>query len=1424
MKVICKSKTEVTHGQIPIYIFNSDMKQSPTRTYNLKRSTSRSIIAYALLISQIITSCGPQHTPLPAQRASNSTGEGLELPMWDPHGTAPGQGAAVEGSQAETPAIALQMSQREQGQAPQTATTPSSPQKKPIIRYGIMCALASSATFTLWRAVSVAPITSHAGQVSNGWLKYTFPPSYHSLHNQIQTLQAKVKGLGSMVEAVETVGGCNAYRGWSLNDQSEQDLWLQQTLVRHQEECRQSGAVDLTQELADVQRHIAQNHSIENKELTHAISRSGDPYLAVPHPPLYDTTVDSTLPDSYPPKPDVRLPNVGKFNINSTKDLLPARRLFDLVDENGFGPDLRDETYGVHLWCYLIPGNLVKGKTSLGWPCSVDAGGWWVLAGNKRETNDPYFDNAKEFYTTVSSWKIQHLDCLGHVKSEEPEPRSEVQNKVIQEALALRMMACIQGAFSTLEMEHVQDGSWVRINPKGKLAYPISRCAHFFAGGYTQLYPNIFNGAGIYFYPNSLLTGLGSQIGEMYPECKQMVTSKWSAPYCADTEYLNAVHSGKAYLKLAPESNQACEDYKANMQQLETDLVKTQHELEMETEAVRKDLQDYRLQYEELEKRQKDLIRQYETGERSIDSILQDLSTIKEKVAAFNQAVTEKKKAIAAELREAEERAEAERKRLELNQTLIEKLQRCQNLNLQVQALHKRYSEDINQALDKIQMRMNTMMEENARILQALQTQQQLQTWETPIATMDTERQQDIDQQKALKGKYIASQAERLALLVNTTMRSEDRNADLNALHEVDLAIVEEVNQINTRSEAREAQYAAWRAITENTTQAIETDNQQLQQQLTSVQEQLLAVADSINITQQEVITKDQELDQKDSIVTECFNEAMEIEKEHKADVSEELQAHLAEAARLRKELEKLDQDAKEARVVATQAAVEKEHQRIQAEIDRSIDLVNQTSNTVYQRLANAHTLDTALLQRNQHFITMMEAHTYEKLYRTMQWVLDRSKGFERKMCAYLNNPILHNVAEVACNINSGFSNYLGSLDNSYMQIPSSVRALYADYRPAAAQLFRKLHEDYEMQLSEDQRPYKEMDRLMQEFSIKTANIFRIIYGEVVQANSKAQSQQIHAQMDTSVQDFMTFNQNLINTVLNAIPRLLSISAILYFMKAAYRLKLHTITSAKQSDFLAHGSKMAIIPTLAFMGYSLVRPQKDYEIGSLQQDSNALLMVESACLLAATFLINMATLCVYPKVEQTAASLGAVMAIYQFFQMPHLLSVTSSMPACVANIPAKVLATNNAHANAILSTNVLAERIDSYADQLGNVIGSSYNNANAVYFRHCDLQVQQHAEQQFRDIILTVLYCYNSMTLLSHGITCCNGHSYKLITKLNYTAFLLRCALCIFPTYRMPTIDFKVTVAQPGWIEMMLLALVMSMSVKNSRNTGGRKS
>lgn len=174
-----------------------------------------------------------------------------------------------------------------------------------------------------------------------------------------------------------------------------------------------------------------------------------------------------------------------------------------------------------------------------------------------------------------------------------------------------------------------------------------------------------------------------------------------------------------------------------------------------------------------------------------------------------------------------------------------------------------------------------------------------------------------------------------------------------------------------------------------------------------------------------------------------------------------------------------------------------------------------------------------------------------------------------------------------------------------------------------------------------------------------------------------------------------------------------------------------------------------------------------------------------------------------------------MMAIYQYFQITSLVAVTSVMPACMNNIPAKALAINNAHANAILSTNVLAEKIASYADQLGDLIGSSYGDENDKYFRHCTTQGQY--DVPFKQGLVTILYLCHSWMLLATIITSIKGHSYKPLTKIAFTAFLTRCALCIFQEYQTPTIDFKVTVLQPCWVEMMVGALVISMRVKNSR-------
>ncbi len=842
-----------------------------------------------------------------------------------------------------------------------TLPTPNSP-----LRYGLMFSFAASAVFTLWRAQSsVSPIVAHEDALSNTWFSYKYPPSYYSMYNQSQDFIASMERMARLVEEVEQVGACSPYRVGYDNPKNKQERLFHATIYQHQAACKRDGVTDLTQELAEVQRKISRNFSLSNPPLQQPILSAADEITA-DSVPLSLTTIASDSNSIVHESPVAR------------------RKLFELVDETGFDEDLRDTRYGVHLWCYLIPGNLVKGKTNLGWPCSVDASGWWVLAGNDRAASDKYFDNAQTFYNTVASWKIQYLDCLGHVQREEPEPRSDVQNKVISEALELRMIKCIQGAFSTLNIAHTREGSWVLINPTGKLAYPISECAHFFAGGFLQLYPNIFNGAGIYFYVRSLVTGVGPKIGKMYPECNNMVTSKWSAPYCADTAYLNAVHSGQAYLQLEPESNQACDDYRASMQQLETDLAQTKHNLEQEGEDVKERLEAYQQQYQTLKQKQEALMRQYQKGEKSIASILQDLATIQKHLAVFNQALADKKKTIAEELRAAEERAEKERKRLAANQSLSEKLAHCQKINLDIKSLHASYTAEISQAFEAIQSQMQQLMKAHTHILQALQGQQPIETREVAMTTMEEERKQDVIQQQALKSQYIADQAERLELLLNTTLGSETRQLQLQTLHESDQAIFDQVNTINVRSTAREQQYAEWRTLTEYTTQTLEAEIDTWQQQLTAFNATLLQVDAEIATKQQFVQDKRQELDNEDKRVAECFQEALAMQQEHEADISKSLQEDLQEATRLRKELEILDQEEKIKSALQTQESITQERQKIQDELEKYRHLVNQTAHNVYQKLDNAKALDTALAEGSHNFTTMMNDQNKERQYQTM--------------------------------------------------------------------------------------------------------------------------------------------------------------------------------------------------------------------------------------------------------------------------------------------------------------------------------------------------------------------------------------------------------------------------------------------------------
>lgn len=1386
------------------------MKNIITSNQKYSISVVHRIIAYVLLMSQLLTSCIPNNIPLPFAPEG-----GLELAELNPPQRNVGSSlelAELSPSQVSSHDVSLQDAMLPPPQS-DSSNLPSSSEAAEgavgretptcnTVRYGTMLGLIFSALFTLSRSRPQSYIlVTPQGSFSSEWLTYSYPENYDSIQNQFHELKAKGQYVGLIVADVEQRGACYAYRDHhKINETSEGDVLFHQLILKHREQCVQRGVTALTTEFAEIQRQIFKIYSIENNQSNHSATPiSADSSSLQLREQLPVETVESDT------------------NFNTNEVAISRRKLFELVDQRGFNADLRDAKYGVHLWCYLLPGNLVPGKTNLGWPCSFDSAGWWVLAGNNRGSSDQYFDNSNEFYTNVASWKIQYLDCRGHIKHEEKAPRSEIQNKVIRDALELRMIKCLQGSFSTLKIAHIRDGSWLLINPTGKLAYPITNCARFFAGGYRNLYPNIFNGAGIYFYARSFLTGFGSQIGEMYPECKKMVTSRWSSPYCADTEYLDAVHSGRAYLKLQPESNQECEDYSARMRKLEEDMAKTKHELEMEKEAVKQGLQDYKKKYEELERMQKDLMNQYQTGERSIERIVKDLATIRDNIDAFNQQLKDKKKAIVAELQAAEEKAERDRKRLETNQALKEKLAYCQQMNLAMEELYKSYAQEVSKAFDDIQSQLHKIMEENGSILKALQGQQQIETWESVISTMDENRKQDIDRQKALKSEYIAGQAVILELLLNTSMGSEDRKAQLNALHARDQAIFDEVNAITARTKARDKKYDELRIITENTTQEIDQGSNRLQQQLSSVKEELVKSDEEIARKQQFVKEKEKELYQQDTMVTECFQEAIAMQNKSEAEISQELKEDLAEASRLRNALLKLDQEERNKTAVTTKEEIVKEHQRIQDAIDRGVDLANQTAENVNQRLSNANALDKELSHWNNNFTAMMRDQNKEKLYLTMQWFLDRSKGFEKKMCAYLNNPILHNSAEIACNINSGFSTYLGSLDNNYMQIPSSVRSLYLDYRPQGAEIFKKLHDSYAMKLDEHQPSYQEMSSMMEEFSIKTANIFRIIYGRAVQANLQSQVKTIQIQMDDSVKNFITFNQKLINTFLNAIPRLLSLSASLYLIKAlCYQTAPNAAkTITKQSHFLAHGSKMAIIPTLALMVYSLVGSKQDYSIGSIQTDRNLLLIGESIVLLVSTLIINMVTLQVDASVERWGALLGSIMSIYQFFIIPGMVSVTSVMPACIDNIPAKRLAINNAHANAILSTNILADRIASYADQLGDVIGSSYDNGKQPYFRHCNIQNAQAAEQQLKDVIVTFLCFYNSLTLLSNLIKGMKGYTYQPILKINFTAFLIRCLFCIFDEYPTPTINLKWKIPQPSYIEMILIALVMSMSVKH---------
>ncbi len=1296
---------------------------------------------------------------------------------------------------------------------------------------------------------SLNPLVVTGNTVSNAWMTYTYPQSYHDLKNQADKYIETFRELGELVEVVDSMGACSAYRSWMPVDTYEGDVQLNEIFANHTQTCAQSGKTNLAPEFAMIQRQIVNYSSLITTNFKDLMDGKDDRNDAAPPialaPSFHKVRLENQLLyDAGNQDMDAVIKNLFYYesNYHPIHRIMGRRLAYTYTssednryekpfDQDDFGSHLRDNPYGAHIYCYLFPG---KGNAKE--PCDYDTDGYFVKPSDTKEPGD-YFDNMDSFLTYLASdYRIRNLDCLRQEKNiEDPiGPGKIAEREARKSKIKTRITKCLAGAFADMSLEK-QRNSKARL-VKGTLRYPVSDCVRFYATNRKIWW---FLGDTLR-YLSSFIVGVGPKVGKMEPICKMKLIQEefWktgnglAGPVKSYKHYIGCdanTFSRNMVLELNPESNQDCEDYRKRLKQLEADMARAKDALEKEREAVRQGLKAYQQQYQELERKQQELVKAYANGAKSIADILEELADIKERVSSFDKGLKEKKEAIEAQLKAAEERAERERKRLAANKVLTAKLESCQALNLDMQQLQQTYSKEVNEAFEAIKADLQRIMEENTQISQAIQNQQKVPTWDysnqkkvpdwdSPITKMDSERYEDSTLQKMLKQQYVNGQEETLAILLNTSMPSEERNKKLSVLQATDQEIYDSVNEINVRSERRREDIGSLKTKTQATLNEIEEENTKLKQQLVAINQKLEQVNKEITSRQNAIKAKEQVLNQKGNAVTVCFNEAIAMQKENEALSNQTLTDELQEAARLREELKKLDEEEKGKDAFKTQEALERERKRLLDEITRLTDLARRTANNVKTGLDNANALDEELWQWNNNFTGMMEDFNRDKLYKTMQWFLDRSAGFEEKMCSYLNNPILNNTAELACNINVGFANYLGTLDNNYMQIPASVRWLYFDFRPNpnSKNPFDAVNRTYDMQIKDHQRVYKEQTRAAQAYMVNIANLARTIYGEPVRTQLVDQVKVSTQKMDAEVREFMQAKQDTINMFLNAIPRVLSATICLYIIKAlAYKSNSDPAKPVKASDMLAYGSKMAILPTIAFMAYSLAAPSNEYAVGTQQVNRNFLLMAEAACLTTSALAVNTFRLHVHPTIERLVAVLGAGLTAYHFFNLPEF-TVTSEVPTCAANLPHVRLADNNEQVNAFLAANMLPRANAFMLNSMPHLAGSAYSAPSSEIFTHCNPTDQANAEQQFKDIIHTFLQVYSGINLLSHVVTAYKGHSYKELTHVNFGLFLARCFLAWQSTWDMQVINYNLDMPQPGALEVLLAALVMSMNVQST--------